>query len=156
MPPAFVRTPDRAIVELKASEATGLLRVVLGVRITLDQVCSDWRRALGEVAAAGAGGRQAVRWVRAVPWRRGLVEARRVQALVATRQGRWKDAESSLTEGLALARRRLIPTAFQCQVHSATPWRAPGGTGRVDGMWRARHHDVDGPCTALWADYSVS
>ena len=42
-------------------------------------------------------------------YRRGLVEALRVQAMVATRQGCWEDAESSLAEGLALARSMADP-----------------------------------------------
>jgi tetratricopeptide (TPR) repeat protein len=62
-----------------------------------------------EVAAAGEVALQAVRRARAVTYRRGLVEALRVQALVADRQGRWEDAESSLAEGLALARSMADP-----------------------------------------------
>jgi tetratricopeptide (TPR) repeat protein len=64
---------------------------------------------MGEVAAAGEVVRQAVRRARAVTYRRGLVEALRVQAMVATRQRRWEDAESSLAEGLALARSMADP-----------------------------------------------
>src|SRR5207244_3155305 len=44
----------------------------------------------GEVAAAGEVVGQAVRRARAVTYRRALVEALRVQALVATRQGCWE------------------------------------------------------------------
>jgi tetratricopeptide (TPR) repeat protein len=64
---------------------------------------------MGEVATAGEVVRQAVRRARAVTYRRGLVEALRVQAMVATRQGRWGDAESSLEEGLSLARSMADP-----------------------------------------------
>jgi tetratricopeptide (TPR) repeat protein len=63
----------------------------------------------GEVAAAAEVVGQAVRRARDVTYRRGLVEALRVQALVADRQGRWEDAESSLAEGLALARSMADP-----------------------------------------------
>ena len=62
-----------------------------------------------EVAAAAEVVGQAVRRARAVTYRRGLVEALWVQAMVATRQGRWEDAECSLAEGLALARSMADP-----------------------------------------------
>ncbi|HKC75335.1 MAG TPA: tetratricopeptide repeat protein, partial [Chloroflexota bacterium] len=62
-----------------------------------------------DVAAAAEVVRQAVRRARAVSYRRGLVEALRVQAMIATRQGRWEDAESSLAEGLSLARSMADP-----------------------------------------------
>jgi uncharacterized protein HemY len=65
--------------------------------------------AMDEVAVARAVVGQAVRRARAVTYRRGLVEALRVQAMVATRQGRWEDAESSLDEGLSLARSMADP-----------------------------------------------
>jgi tetratricopeptide (TPR) repeat protein len=62
-----------------------------------------------EVAAAGQVALQAVRRARAMAYRRGLVEALRVQAMVATRQGHWEEAECSLAEGLALARSMADP-----------------------------------------------
>jgi tetratricopeptide (TPR) repeat protein len=64
---------------------------------------------MGKVAAAGAVVGQAVRRARAVTYRRALVEALRVQAIVATRQGCWEDAERSLEEGLSLARSLADP-----------------------------------------------
>ena len=59
---------------------------------------------LGEVAEAEEIVGQAIRRARAEPHRLALVEALRVQAMVATRQEGWEQAERSLEEGLAVAR----------------------------------------------------
>jgi tetratricopeptide (TPR) repeat protein/transcriptional regulator with XRE-family HTH domain len=66
---------------------------------------------MGHVAVADEMVGQAVARVRSQGHRLALVDALRVQAMVATRQGRWKDAERTLKEGLALARSMPYPYA---------------------------------------------
>jgi tetratricopeptide (TPR) repeat protein len=64
---------------------------------------------VGNVVQAADGVAQAIGRMRTENERRGLVDALRVQAMVATRQERWADAERALEEGLALARRMPAP-----------------------------------------------
>jgi hypothetical protein len=68
---------------------------------------------MGEVAMADEVVGHAVALAQAASERPGLVDALRVQAMVATRQGRWEDAERILEEGLALARCVPYPYATQ-------------------------------------------
>jgi tetratricopeptide (TPR) repeat protein len=73
---------------------------------------------LGEVAAAAEMVGQAITRIRAVGYYRTvLVHALWVQAMVATRQGRWEDAERTLEEGLALARSMPYPYAEARLLH---------------------------------------
>jgi tetratricopeptide (TPR) repeat protein len=60
--------------------------------------------AMGDVATADELVGQAVRRARGEGYRFALLEAQRVQATVAIRQGRWAEAERALEEGLMLAR----------------------------------------------------
>jgi tetratricopeptide (TPR) repeat protein len=64
---------------------------------------------MGDVAAADELVGQAVRRARVEGYGFALVEAQRVQATVAIRQGRWEEAERALEEGLALARSMPYP-----------------------------------------------
>jgi tetratricopeptide (TPR) repeat protein len=64
---------------------------------------------MGDVAAAGELVGHAVRRARGERYGFALVEAQRVQAAVAIRQGRWEEAERALEEGLALARSMPYP-----------------------------------------------
>ena len=66
---------------------------------------------LGDVAQADHTAKAAVRRARAERLRVVLVDALRVQALVACRQGRGSAAEAALEEGLALARAMPYPYA---------------------------------------------
>jgi tetratricopeptide (TPR) repeat protein len=66
---------------------------------------------LGEVRQANDVVAQAINFARATNYRLSLVHALWVQAMVATRQGRWEDAERTLEEGLALARSMPYPYA---------------------------------------------
>jgi hypothetical protein len=66
---------------------------------------------MGHVAVAEEMVGQAVARVRSQGHRLALVNALWVQAMIATRQGRWEDAELALEEGLSLARRMLYPYA---------------------------------------------
>jgi hypothetical protein len=63
------------------------------------------------VAVAGEMVGQDVARAQAAGHRAALVDALWVQAMVATRQGRWEDAERTLEEGLALARSMPCPYA---------------------------------------------
>jgi hypothetical protein len=66
---------------------------------------------MGEVAVADEMVGQAVTRARSQGLRLALVDALWVQAMVATRQGRWEVAERSLEEGLSLAQRMPCPYA---------------------------------------------
>jgi tetratricopeptide (TPR) repeat protein len=66
---------------------------------------------MGHVTVADEMVGQAVARVRSQGHRLALVDALWVQALVATRQGRWEDAQRSLEEGLSLARSMPYPYA---------------------------------------------
>jgi tetratricopeptide (TPR) repeat protein len=66
---------------------------------------------MGEVAASGEVAGQAITRAQATGPRTGLADALWVQAMVATRQGRWVEAERTLEEGLALARSMPYPYA---------------------------------------------
>jgi tetratricopeptide (TPR) repeat protein len=66
---------------------------------------------LGERAEAEQVVTQAISRMRADHNRLDLVNALRVQAIIALRQERWDEAESSLEEGLALARKMPYPYA---------------------------------------------
>jgi tetratricopeptide (TPR) repeat protein len=66
---------------------------------------------MGEVAVADEMVGQAVTRVRSQGHRLALVDALWVQAMVATRQGRWAEAERTLEEGLSLARSMPYPYA---------------------------------------------
>jgi tetratricopeptide (TPR) repeat protein/transcriptional regulator with XRE-family HTH domain len=87
---------------------------------------------LGEVAEAEEVVGQAIRRARAEPNRLALVEALRVQAMVATRQEEWEQAERSLEEGLAGARSlpypygeaRLLHVHGQMHARKGEPTRA--------------------------------
>jgi hypothetical protein len=72
---------------------------------------------MGEVAVADEMVGQAVARVRAAGHRIVLVVALRVQAMVATRQGHWEDAERTQEEGLSLARRMPYPYAEARLLH---------------------------------------
>jgi tetratricopeptide (TPR) repeat protein len=72
---------------------------------------------LGEVAEAEEVVGQAIRRARAEPNQLALVEALRVQAMVATRQEEWEQAEHSLDEGLAVARSLPYPYAEARLLH---------------------------------------
>jgi tetratricopeptide (TPR) repeat protein len=72
---------------------------------------------LGEVAVAGEMVGQAVVRVRAAGHRIALVGALWVQAMVATCQEQWEDAERTLEEGLALARSMPYPYAEARLLH---------------------------------------
>jgi hypothetical protein len=73
---------------------------------------------MGEVAVADEVVRRAVARAHAASERLGLVDALWVQAMVATRQGRWAEAERTLEEGLALARRMPYPYAEGRLLHA--------------------------------------
>jgi tetratricopeptide (TPR) repeat protein len=73
---------------------------------------------MGRVAAAAEVVGQAVARARATGNWHALVDALRVQAMVATRQGRREDAERALTEGLSLARRLPYPYAEGRLLHA--------------------------------------
>jgi ATP/maltotriose-dependent transcriptional regulator MalT len=64
---------------------------------------------MGDVAAADELVGQTVRRARVEGYGFALVEAQRVQAMVAIRQGRWEEAERALEEGLTLARSMPYP-----------------------------------------------
>jgi tetratricopeptide (TPR) repeat protein len=64
---------------------------------------------MGDVAAADELVGQTVRRARGEGYGFALVEAQRVQATVAIRQGRWEEAERALEEGLTLARSMPYP-----------------------------------------------
>ncbi len=81
-------------------EVTGLLPTLAWAYLGLDQVT-----VAGEVAD------QAARRARVQSHRLALVDALRVQAMVARRQGRWAAAAQALDEGLALARPMPYPYA---------------------------------------------
>src|SRR5207302_7033184 len=66
---------------------------------------------MGEVAVSDEVVGQAVARMRATGHRQALVGALWVQAMVATRQGRWEDAEHTLEESLSLARSMPYPYA---------------------------------------------
>ena len=66
---------------------------------------------MGDVAAADELVGQTLRRARVEGYGFALVEAQRVQATVAIRQGHWEDAERSLEEGLSLAQRMPYPYA---------------------------------------------
>jgi tetratricopeptide (TPR) repeat protein len=66
---------------------------------------------LGDLAAAEAAVVQAVVRARAVHHRIALADALRVQALVAQRQGRWRDAASALDETIAMCQAIPYPYA---------------------------------------------
>jgi tetratricopeptide (TPR) repeat protein len=73
---------------------------------------------LGDVAAAEDAVSQAVTQARAASFRLALVDALRVQARVAARQGRWEEAERTLEEGLALVRSMRYPYAEAGLLHA--------------------------------------
>jgi tetratricopeptide (TPR) repeat protein/transcriptional regulator with XRE-family HTH domain len=73
---------------------------------------------LGRVAEAGAVIAQAICGMRADDNVLDLVDALRVQALVATRQGHWVAAEQALEEGLRHARRMPYPHAEARLLHT--------------------------------------
>jgi tetratricopeptide (TPR) repeat protein len=66
---------------------------------------------LGEVATAGRAADEAVAYMRARSDRLNLVEALRVQALVACRQEQWDGATQALKEGISLAQDMPYPYA---------------------------------------------
>jgi tetratricopeptide (TPR) repeat protein len=72
---------------------------------------------VGDVVQARDVGAQGVRRARATTNQLMLLDALRVQAMIATRQGRWAEAERSLEEGLALARSMPYPYAEACLLH---------------------------------------
>jgi tetratricopeptide (TPR) repeat protein len=73
--------------------------------------------ALGEVAQAGDIVEQAIQRTRPEGLRLVLVDALRVQAMVAIRQERWQEAERALAEGLSLARAMPYPYAEARLLH---------------------------------------
>lgn len=72
---------------------------------------------MGDVVTARTVVEQAVVRSRAQSYRLALVEALRVQALVAMREGRWAEAEQSLEEGLVLTRCMHYPYAEARLLH---------------------------------------
>jgi tetratricopeptide (TPR) repeat protein len=66
---------------------------------------------LGDVQTAAETAGQADRRARAQSFRLALVDAIRVQAMIAVRQQRWAEAEQALEEGLALTRSMPYPYA---------------------------------------------
>jgi tetratricopeptide (TPR) repeat protein len=72
---------------------------------------------MGDVAAADELVGQAVKRARGEGYGFALVEAQRVQATVAIRQGRWEEAERALEEGLTLARSMPCPYAEARLLH---------------------------------------
>jgi tetratricopeptide (TPR) repeat protein len=84
---------------------------------------------LGDVAAAAAIVGRAIVLARAQNDRLNLVDALRVQAMVASQQGRWTEAAQALEEGIALARgmpypyaeARLLYVHGQISVHTGQP-----------------------------------
>jgi tetratricopeptide (TPR) repeat protein len=79
---------------------------------------------LGEVAQARDVVEQAIRRSRPENFRRVLVEALRVQAMVAMRLGQWDEAERAVEEGLSLARSMAYPYAEARLLHLAGQLRA--------------------------------
>jgi hypothetical protein len=73
---------------------------------------------MGEVAAAGEVAGQAITRALATGRRTGLADALWVQAMVATRQGRWEDAARTLEAGLSLARSMPYPYAEGRLLHA--------------------------------------
>jgi tetratricopeptide (TPR) repeat protein len=71
----------------------------------------------GEDAAAAGVVARGIEQARAQHHRLALVDALRVQAMVATRQGCWAEAQQALEEGLALARGMPYPYAEARLVH---------------------------------------
>jgi hypothetical protein len=59
---------------------------------------------LGDIAQAGHVAAAAIRRARVQHYRLALVDALRVQAMVAGRQGRWEEAVAALEEGRSLMR----------------------------------------------------
>jgi tetratricopeptide (TPR) repeat protein len=84
---------------------------------------------LGELAAAEQVAAQALAQMRVDDDRLDLVDALRVQAMVALRQERWTEAEAALREGLSLARdmpypyaeARLLQVYGELHLHKAEP-----------------------------------
>src|SRR5207245_1489607 len=72
---------------------------------------------LGDVAAAAALVGQALTLARAKNDRLALVDALRVQALLASRQHQWAEAEQALEEGLTLAHSMPYPYAEARLLH---------------------------------------
>ncbi|HZS92214.1 MAG TPA: AAA family ATPase [Chloroflexota bacterium] len=72
---------------------------------------------LGDVPAAVELAVQAIRRAKAQSLQRALVNALRVQAMVAIRQGQWDEATSALEEGLELARTMPYPYAEARLLH---------------------------------------
>jgi hypothetical protein len=72
---------------------------------------------LGDVAAAAAIVDRAIERARAQGDRLNLVDALRVQAMVASRQERWTEAAQALEEGIALARAMPYPYAEGRSLH---------------------------------------
>jgi Tfp pilus assembly protein PilF len=66
---------------------------------------------LGDVAAAQEAVAEALTRARSASFRFHLVDALHVQAMVATRQHHWSEAEQALEEGLTLAQRMPYPYA---------------------------------------------
>ena len=81
----------------------------------------------GEVATAAEAVARGIAHARAQHHRLALVNALRVQAMVATRQGCWAQAEQALEEGLALARRMPYPYAEACLLHVSGALHAQKG-----------------------------
>ena len=87
---------------------------------------------LGDTDHAGRVVADAIRRARAQHYRLALVAALRVQAMVASRQGRWDEAVATLEEGLALTRilpypyaeGRLLHLYGATQVQKGEPARA--------------------------------
>jgi tetratricopeptide (TPR) repeat protein len=82
---------------------------------------------LGELAEAEQVGAEAIARMRADNDRLDLVDALRVQAMVATRQERWPEAEQALEEGLTLARSMPCPYAEGRLLHVCGEMHAQKG-----------------------------
>jgi tetratricopeptide (TPR) repeat protein/transcriptional regulator with XRE-family HTH domain len=80
---------------------------------------------LGETARASDVVMQAVQRTRSEGLRLVLVEALRVQAMIAARQGLWTEAEMALAEGLALAQAMFYPYAEARLLHLSGRLHAP-------------------------------
>jgi tetratricopeptide (TPR) repeat protein len=82
---------------------------------------------LGKMAQAEQMVAQAIARMRTDSNRLDLVDALRVQALVAIRQGQWAEAEQALEEGLALARAMPYPYSEACLLRAYAEMHAQKG-----------------------------
>jgi tetratricopeptide (TPR) repeat protein len=92
---------------------------------------------LGQTDEAAEAAEQAIRRARSEGMRLVLVEALRVQALVALRREQWSEAAGSLEEGLALAREMPYPYAEARLLQVAGALHAQ--KGKPEAAWERLH-----------------